>query len=48
MREANRQNAKKVKIIGEDEIKKNIGIVQDMEKGRQEEVGLDLLVDRLA
>ena len=47
MREANRQNAKKVVIIGEDEIKRNIAIVKDMEKGKQEEVGLDLLVDRL-
>ena len=40
MREANRQNAKKVVIIGEDEIEKNIGIVKDMEKGKQEEVEL--------
>jgi len=47
MREANRQNAKKVVIIGEDEIKRNIGIVKDMEKGGQEEVGLDKIAEFL-
>lgn len=47
MREANRQNAKKVIIIGEDEIKRNIGIVKDMEKGGQEEVELDKICQHL-
>jgi histidyl-tRNA synthetase len=47
MREANRQNAKKVVIIGEDEIKRNIGIVKDMERGGQEEVGLDKIKELL-
>lgn len=47
MREANRQNAKKVVIIGEDEIKRNIAIVKDMEKGKQEEVELDKIVEKI-
>ena len=41
MREADRQRAKKVLIIGEDEIKKGKAILKDMESGEQEEMKLE-------
>ncbi len=41
MREANRQKAEKVLIIGEEEIKKGKAVVKDMQSGEQEEVVLD-------
>jgi histidyl-tRNA synthetase len=41
MKEANRQKAKKVLIIGEDEIKKGKAILKDMESGEQKEIALD-------
>jgi histidyl-tRNA synthetase len=41
MREADRQKAKKVLIIGEDEIKKGRAILKDMESGEQEEIELE-------
>lgn len=40
MREANRQNAKKVLIVGEEEIKKGKAVIKDMQSGEQEEVAL--------
>jgi histidyl-tRNA synthetase len=40
MKEANRQNAKKVLIIGEEEIKKGKAVLRDMQTGEQEEIGL--------
>jgi histidyl-tRNA synthetase len=41
MREANRQRAQKVLIIGEEEIKKGKAVLKDMESGEQEEIDLD-------
>jgi histidyl-tRNA synthetase len=41
MREADRQKAKKVLIIGEDEIKKGRAILKDMESGEQKEMELE-------
>lgn len=41
MREANRQNAEKVLIIGEEEIKKGKAILKDMESGEQKELELE-------
>jgi histidyl-tRNA synthetase len=41
MKEANRQKAKKVLIIGEDEIKKGKAILKDMETGEQKEIELE-------
>jgi histidyl-tRNA synthetase len=41
MREADRQKAKKVLIIGEDEIRKGKAILKDMESGGQEEIELE-------
>jgi len=41
MREANRQKAEKVLIIGEEEIKKGKAVVKDMQSGEQEEIALD-------
>jgi len=41
MKEANRQKAKKVLIIGEDEIKKGRAILKDMESGEQKEIELE-------
>jgi len=41
MREADRQKAKKVLIIGEDEIKKGKAVLKDMESGEQEEIELE-------
>jgi histidyl-tRNA synthetase len=41
MKEANRQKAKKVLIIGEDEIKKGKAILKEMESGEQKEIELE-------
>jgi len=41
MREANRQKAEKVLIIGEEEIKKGQAVVKNMQSGEQEEIALD-------
>jgi histidyl-tRNA synthetase len=41
MREANRQKAERVLIIGEEEIKKGKAVLKDMKSGEQEEIGLD-------
>jgi len=41
MKEANRQEAKRVLIIGEDEIKKGKAILKDMESGEQKELELE-------
>lgn len=41
MREANRQNAEKVLIIGEQEIKNGKAILKDMQSGEQEDILLD-------
>ncbi len=41
MREANRQKAEKVLIIGEEEIKKGKAILKDMESGEQKELELE-------
>jgi histidyl-tRNA synthetase len=40
MKEANRQKAEKVLIIGEEEIKKGVAILRDMKTGEQKEIGL--------
>jgi histidyl-tRNA synthetase len=45
MREADRQKAKKVLIIGEDEIKKGKAVLKDMESGEQEEIELEKIRD---
>jgi len=44
MKEANRQKAKKVLIIGEDEIKKGKAILKDMETGEQKEIELQKII----
>ncbi len=41
MREANRQKAQKVLIIGEEEVKKGKAVLKDMHSGAQEEIGLE-------
>jgi histidyl-tRNA synthetase len=45
MKEANRQKAKKVLIMGEDEIKKGKAILKDMETGEQKEIELEKIRD---
>ena len=40
MREANRQKAEKVLIIGEEEMKKGKALLKDMQSGEQEEISL--------
>ena len=40
MKEANRQKAEKVLIIGEEEIKKGKAVLRDMKSGEQEEIEL--------
>jgi histidyl-tRNA synthetase len=40
MREANRQRAEKVLIVGQEEIKKGKAVVKDMQSGEQEDVSL--------
>ena len=47
MREANRQKAEKVLIIGEEEMKKGKAGLKDMESGEQREVDLDRIEDVL-
>ena len=41
MKEANRQNAEKVLIIGEEEMKKGKAVLRDMQTGEQQEISLD-------
>jgi histidyl-tRNA synthetase len=41
MREANRQKAEKVLIIGEEEMKKGKAVLKDMQTGEQKEINLD-------
>ena len=48
MKEANRQKAKKVLIIGEEEMKKNKGILREMETGEQKEIEFEKLVQELS
>jgi histidyl-tRNA synthetase len=48
MREADRQKAKKVLIIGEDEMKKGRAILKDMESGEQGEIELEKIRDSLS
>ncbi len=43
MKEANRQKAEKVLIIGEEEIKKDKAVLRDMKTGEQKEIGLSEL-----
>jgi histidyl-tRNA synthetase len=47
MREANRQKAEKVLIIGEDEMKKGRAALKDMQSGEQREIDLDRIADAL-
>jgi histidyl-tRNA synthetase len=47
MREANRQKAEKVLIIGEEEMKKGKAALKDMQSGEQEEIDLDHIADAL-
>ena len=44
MREANRQKAEKVLIIGEEEMKKGKAVLKDMKTGEQEEIGLEKVI----
>jgi len=48
MKEANRQKAKKVLIIGEEEMKKKKGILREMETGEQKEIEFEKLVQELS
>ena len=41
MKEANRQKAKKVLVIGEEEMKKGKAVLRDMQTGEQKEIDLD-------
>lgn len=47
MRKAGRENRKHVILIGEDEIKSGKVILKDMEKGEQEELAFEKLVEKL-
>ncbi len=47
MREANRQKAEKVLIIGEDEMKKGKAVLKEMQSGEQKEIDLDRIDDVL-
>jgi histidyl-tRNA synthetase len=47
MRHADRLNAKRVLIVGDDELAKGMGIVRDMATKEQIEVALDTVVDEL-
>ena len=47
MREANRQKAEKVLIIGEEEMKKGRAVLKDMQSGEQQEIDLDQIGDTL-
>jgi len=48
MRHADRLNAKRVLIVGDDELAKGIGIVRDMSTKGQTEVSLNTVVDEVA
>jgi histidyl-tRNA synthetase len=47
MREANRQNAEKVLIVGEEEMKKGKAVLKDMKTGEQKEIDLERIADVL-
>lgn len=47
LKEADRQKAKKVLIIGEDELKKGKGTLRDMESKEQKEIGFGKLIQEL-
>lgn len=47
LRQANKANAKKVLILGEEEIKSGMVSVKNMEDGTQSKVGLDSILDHL-
>jgi histidyl-tRNA synthetase len=47
LKEADRQKAKKVLIIGEDELKKGKGTLRDMESKEQKEIEFEKLVQKL-
>lgn len=47
MREANRQKAEKVLIIGEEEMKKGKAVLKEMQSGEQKEIDLDRIDDVL-
>ncbi|MGB2804880.1 MAG: histidine--tRNA ligase [Candidatus Zixiibacteriota bacterium] len=47
LREANRQKAEKVLIIGEEEMKKGRAVLKDMQSGEQKEIDLDQIGDTL-
>jgi histidyl-tRNA synthetase len=48
MRHADRLNASRVLIVGDDELAKGVGIVRDMSTKEQKEVSLNSLVDEIA
>ncbi len=48
MKEANRQRAKKVLIIGEEELKKGVVLLRNMESGEQKEIKLDILLNEIS
>ncbi len=48
MNEANRLGARRVVILGPDEVAKRVATVRDMESGEQREVALDYLVQELS
>ena len=47
MREANRQSATIVVIVGDDELKNGVAIVRQMETGEQREIPFDGLLGEL-
>jgi histidyl-tRNA synthetase len=47
MRHADRLNAKRVLIVGDDELAKGMGILRDMSTKKQMEVSLDTVVDEV-
>ena len=48
MKEANRQGAKSVLIIGKEEIKKGKALLRDMEKAEQKEVEIEDLLNEIS
>ncbi|MGO8867183.1 MAG: histidine--tRNA ligase [Alphaproteobacteria bacterium] len=48
MKRANKVGARIAVLLGEDELKRNVGSLRDLDTGAQSEVALDSLVDRLA
>jgi histidyl-tRNA synthetase len=47
MKKADRLGAKNTLIVGDDELDKGKGILRDMERKEQNEIGLDNLTDSL-